>query len=108
MLRLIQPKDRGCVSSGEKPSVKEKVENGPVAANGNGDDDQEGKTEHEKSDETNYVPSHTGVTKPGPVNVSAPSAVEKTSPVASPGLGKLTYNPITHAPSRCELICIKY
>ncbi|CAK6949439.1 mitogen-activated protein kinase 15 [Scomber scombrus] len=39
------------------------------------------------------------VTKPGPVNASTPPAVEKMSPSASPGLGKLTYNPITHAPN---------
>ncbi|XP_076610801.1 mitogen-activated protein kinase 15 [Chaetodon auriga] len=97
LLRLIQPKDRGCVSGDEKPSVEDKVENAPVAANGSGDDDHEGKTQHKKTDETNYVPSHTGVTKPGPV--SALPAVEKTSPLASPGLGKLTYNPITHAPN---------
>lgn len=104
MLRLIQPKDRGCVSSGEKPSVKEKVENGPVAANCSGHEEHEGKTQHEKTDGANYVPSHTGVTKPGPVNVSAPLALETPSPLASHGLGKLTYNPITHAPSRCEFI----
>lgn len=103
MLKLIQPKDGGCVSSGERPSVKEKVEKGPVAANGNVDEDYEGKTQHEKTDETNHVPSHTDITKP--VNVSTPPAVEKTSPLASPGLGKLTYNPITHAPSRSEFIC---
>ncbi|XP_041811306.1 mitogen-activated protein kinase 15 [Chelmon rostratus] len=99
MLRLIQPKDRGCVSSGEKPSVKEKVENGPVAANCSGHEEHEGKTQHEKTDGANYVPSHTGVTKPGPVNVSAPLALETPSPLASHGLGKLTYNPITHAPN---------
>lgn len=103
MLRLIQPKGGGCVSSGEKPSVKDKVEKGPAAANGNVDDDHEGKTQHEKPDETNHVPSHTGVAKP--VNVSTPPAVEKTSPLTSPGLGKLTYNPITHAPSMPEFIC---
>lgn len=99
MLRLIQPKNGGCDSSREKQSAKVKAEKGPVAANGNEEDGCEGKTLHEKNDETNHVPSHTVVTKSGPVNVSAIPAVEKSSPLASPCLGKLTYNPITHAPN---------
>ncbi|TMS18074.1 Mitogen-activated protein kinase 15 [Larimichthys crocea] len=89
MLRL--PKDEDDVSSSEKPTVKEKAEKGPVAVNGNVDIVHEGKTQHEKNDETKP--------KPGPLNVSALSAVEKTNPLSSPGLGKLTYNPITHAPN---------
>lgn len=100
MLRLLQPKDGGSNGSTEKPSVKDTVEKGSVAANG----DHEGETQHEKTEETNHVPSPTGVTKPGPVNVSTPPAVEKSSPLSSPGLGKLTYNPITHAPSKSEII----
>ncbi|TNN61431.1 Mitogen-activated protein kinase 15 [Liparis tanakae] len=92
VLRL--PKDVGCVSSTEKPKVKDKVEKGAAAADG--DKDHEGKTQHE---ETNHEPSYTAVTKPGPVNISTPPAVEKTSPLSSPSLGKLTYNPITHAPN---------
>ncbi|KAM9340055.1 mitogen-activated protein kinase 15 [Symphorus nematophorus] len=100
MLRLIQPKEEGCVSGTEKPSVKDKVEKGAVAVNGSGNADHEGEAQHEKTDETNHVPSHTGFTKPGvPVNVSTSPAGERTSPLASPGLGKLTYNPITHAPN---------
>ncbi|XP_032391854.1 mitogen-activated protein kinase 15 isoform X1 [Etheostoma spectabile] len=97
LLRLVHPKDGGCVSSIEKPHVKDKVEKSPEAVNGCGD--RGGKTQHEKTKETNDVPSHTDVTKPGPVIVSTPPAVEKMSPLSSPGLGKLTYNPITHAPS---------
>ncbi|KAM6903468.1 mitogen-activated protein kinase 15 isoform 1-T2 [Lycodopsis pacificus] len=97
VLRLIHPKDGGCVSSTEKPKVKDGVEKGAVAADG--DEDHEGKTQHEKTEETNHEPSHAGVTKPGTVDVSAPPAVEKTSPLSSPCLGKLTYNPITHAPN---------
>lgn len=103
--RTNQPKNGGCDSSKEKPSAKDKAEKGPVAANGNEDDGCEGRTLHEKNDETNHVPSHTVVTKPGPVNVSAIPAVEKSSPLASPCLGKLTYNPITHAPSMCDSFC---
>ncbi|XP_040909321.1 mitogen-activated protein kinase 15 [Toxotes jaculatrix] len=99
MLRLTQPKEIGCVSSREKPGVKDKGEKDPVAVNGDSNADHEGKPQHEKTDEKTHVPSHTGVTKPGPVNVSTQPAVEKTSPLASPGLGKLTYNPITHAPN---------
>ncbi|XP_054461930.1 mitogen-activated protein kinase 15 [Anoplopoma fimbria] len=100
VLKLIQPKDGGCVRSAEKPKVKDKVEKGTVAANG--DEDHEGKAKQEKqekTEETNHEPSHTGVTKPGPVNVSTLPPVEKTSPLSSPCLGKLTYNPITHAPN---------
>ncbi|XP_074469715.1 mitogen-activated protein kinase 15 [Sebastes fasciatus] len=98
MLKLIQRPNGDCVSSVEKPSVRDKVEKGPVAASGD-DEEHEGKTQHEKTEETNHGSSHTGVTKPGPVNVSTPPAVEKTSPLSSPCLGKLTYNPITHAPN---------
>ncbi|XP_070777841.1 mitogen-activated protein kinase 15 [Enoplosus armatus] len=96
MLRLIQPKGGGCVSTGVKPSMKDKAE-GPTSENGKEDGDHEGKTQHEKTDETNHMPSHMDVTKPGPVNASTPPAVE--SPLASPSVGKLTYNPITHAPN---------
>ncbi|XP_042363159.1 mitogen-activated protein kinase 15 [Plectropomus leopardus] len=97
MLRLIQPKNGGCMSNTEKPNVKDRDEKRPVAANEDGDHKRE--TQHEKTAEANHVPSHTGVIKPAPVNVSALPAVEKTSPLSSPGLGKLTYNPITHAPN---------
>lgn len=103
MLRLIQPKGGGGGSGREKPNVKDKVEKCPVTVNGSGDCDHEGKTQHEKTDETNHVPSPTGVTNPGPVNASTPPAVE--NPVPTPGLGKLTYNPITHAPSMSDFIC---
>ncbi|XP_059206769.1 mitogen-activated protein kinase 15 isoform X2 [Centropristis striata] len=95
VLRLIQTKDGSCGT--EKPSVKDKAEKGPAAVNGDGVHERE--TQHEKTEETNHVPPHTGVTKPEPVNVSTPPAVEKTSPLSSPGVGKLTYNPITHAPN---------
>ncbi|XP_062266185.1 mitogen-activated protein kinase 15 isoform X3 [Platichthys flesus] len=98
MLRLIQPKDRECVSSRERPGVNDKVEKGPVAVNGDGHGDNEGKPLHEKSDEEKQVPSEAGVAKPEPVNVSTQPAAEK-SPLSSPALGKPTYNPITHAPN---------
>ncbi|XP_068603254.1 mitogen-activated protein kinase 15 [Brachionichthys hirsutus] len=87
MLRLSQPKERSCVGSGPKNHA---------AANGHRDDDHEAKTQQERADETNDVPSDTGATKPGTVNGLTPSAVVKADPVAS---GKLTYNPITHAPN---------
>ncbi|XP_034455125.1 mitogen-activated protein kinase 15 isoform X1 [Hippoglossus hippoglossus] len=98
MLRLIQPKDRECVSSRERPGVNDKVEKGPVAVNGDGHGDNEGKPAHEKSDEEKQVPSEAAVAKPEPVIVSTQPAVEK-SPLSSPALGKPTYNPITHAPN---------
>uniref|UniRef100_A0AAQ5Y0T4 Mitogen-activated protein kinase 15 n=1 Tax=Amphiprion ocellaris TaxID=80972 RepID=A0AAQ5Y0T4_AMPOC len=78
MLRLIQPKDGGCISSKEKPSVKcDKAEKGTGAANSNQDDDHEGKPQHEKTDETNHLASHTGVSKPSAIlqrGRSAPAA----------------------------------
>lgn len=102
MLRLVQPKDEGSGSSKDKPKGKEKGERDLVTANGNRNGDHEAKTQCEKTDETNHVPPHAEVTKLGPVNASTPPAVEKMSPSASPGLGKLTYNPITHIPSMSE------
>lgn len=104
MLRLVQPKDEGGVSSKDKIKGTEKVERDPMTVNGNRNGDHEAKTQDEKT-ETNHVPSHAGITKPGPVNASSPPAVEKMSPSATPGLGKLTYNPITHAPSMSECTC---
>lgn len=102
MLGLIQPKDIHCVSSREKPSLKDKGEKDRGAVNGDGIGEHEGKPQHEKTDEKNHLLSHTGVIKSGPVNVSPQPAVEKTSPLVSPDVGKLTYNPITHAPSMSE------
>lgn len=84
MLTLVQPKDG---SRGDKPGATDKEGNGSAAANETTDDDLEEKV-HER---------HTPVPKP----VSTPPAVERMSPSAGPGLGKLTYNPITHAPSMC-------
>ncbi|KAM7384255.1 hypothetical protein PAMA_011550 [Pampus argenteus] len=95
MLRLVQLKDEGGVSNKDKPKGKEKVESDPGTVNG----DHETKTQLEKTDEINHVPSHAGITKPEPVNASTPPALEKMSTSVSPGLGKLTYNPITHAPN---------
>lgn len=95
MLRLIQPKDGGCATSGR--SVTER--NGSVARNANGDGDHEGKTQQAKTDEANSVPPQSGITKPGPVNVLTSPYGERTSLHVNPAMGKLTYNPITHVPS---------
>lgn len=99
MLSLIEPKDGG--SSREKPAVKsnKEGEKGPVAEISN----QDRKPQQEKTDEANPVTSHTGVPKPVTVNTSSLPAVEKSSPLASPG--KVTYNPITHAPSMTIRLC---
>ncbi|KAF3707455.1 Mitogen-activated protein kinase 15 [Channa argus] len=91
MLKL----DGECVSSGEKPSVEKKEKKSLVATNGSGDEDHKRKPQKETTDDPNNVPSHIGIIK----TVSTPPAVEKTSPLTTPGLGKLTYNPITHAPN---------
>ncbi|XP_069032025.1 mitogen-activated protein kinase 15 [Embiotoca jacksoni] len=100
-LKMILPQNRGCVSSQEKTIVKcDNEEKGPPAANSNGDGNHERNPPHEKMDETNHVPSHTDVSKLGPVNASSSPAVEKMSlSSASPVLGKLMYNPITHVPN---------
>ncbi|KAF7211176.1 mitogen-activated protein kinase 15 isoform X2 [Nothobranchius furzeri] len=89
---LRPPKDGADAGSQEKSSVRRgKREEDPVAANGHGDG---GKTQHEPTDKTNHTTAPPGVTKTG---AATSSAVEKMSPV-SRGLGKPTYNPITHTP----------
>ncbi|KAM9838325.1 mitogen-activated protein kinase 15 [Aulostomus maculatus] len=95
--RLIQPKEEGGVSSREKPRGKEQVESSSETASGDSADDEEAKPE--KPDETHHLPSHTGVTKHVLVKASPPPPEDKMSPSADPSLGKLTYNPITHAPN---------
>lgn len=86
MLKLIQTKD---ASSGENPSVTDKEGNGSAAANENADSGLEEKINQK----------HPSIPKPEPVHVSTSPAGERMSPLVGPGLGKLTYNPITHAPS---------
>lgn len=90
MLKLIQPEQSSRVSTGEKPSATDKEENSSAAATENADNEPEEQI-HQR---------HTSIPKPGPICVSTPPAVERMSPIVGPGLGKLTYNPITHAPSR--------
>ncbi|XP_029370391.1 mitogen-activated protein kinase 15 [Echeneis naucrates] len=91
-LRLVQPKDTVCANGREKPSVRDTEEKAPVAANVDGIDNHEQQPQREKNDEKKG-PLHMSTTNPEPLNVSTQPAVEKTS------LGKLTYNPITHAPN---------
>lgn len=90
MLRLVQPKSEGFVGDSYKST--EKVVKGPVESNCNQNSDREVQTE--TTDEKNAV-----VSKPGPMNASNHLAAEKTNPPISPTVGKLTYNPITHAPN---------
>nr|XP_020487259.1 mitogen-activated protein kinase 15 [Labrus bergylta] len=90
MGRMILPRDGGCVRGEEKTSVKDETERDPEEANGNEDYDK-------KTAEMDLLPSQTRITKPA--NASLQPAVEKTSPLTSGDLGKLTYNPITHAPN---------
>lgn len=89
MLKLIQPKHSSRVSSGEKASATDKEGNSSAAVNENADNEPEEQI-HQRQ---------TLIPKPGPIHVSTPPAVERMSPIVGPGLGKLTYNPITHAPS---------
>lgn len=98
ILRLIQPKEGGCDTT--RRSLAE--ENDPVARNRNGDGDHE--VETAKVDEANETSGQLGITKAEPGTVSTPPAVGKTSPHVNPAVGKLTYNPITHAPSMTPLV----
>lgn len=100
MLRLTQLKDEGGVSSEDKTKGKEKVDRGPVTANVGQNGETKARTQHETTDETDQQLSHAGIGKPG--LVSTPPAVDKMNPLAKPDLGKLTYNPITHAASMSE------
>ncbi|XP_075995744.1 mitogen-activated protein kinase 15 [Genypterus blacodes] len=63
-----------------------------------GDRDQYGQTQREKTDQTNHLPLHSVIAKPEPVDKSYQPAVEKMSPTTCPGR-RLTYNPITHVPN---------
>lgn len=100
MATLVQPKGEGSASDSHKPSGKDRVEKCPVAANvGDEDGDPEGQAQPEKTDEKTLEPSHVGVSKPAPVIAPGGLAVERMSQPLSPALGKLAYNPITHAPS---------
>ena len=90
MPSLIRPKETSGAGSGPAHDGKDKPTRKESAA-GDGD----GNGDHEQTEETNHLPSHTGITKPGP------AAVEETSPSVS--MGTHTYNPITHAPSMYEV-----
>lgn len=102
ILRLIQPKEGGCDTT--RRSLAE--ENDPVARNRNGDGDHEVETRPAKVDETDGTSGQLGITKAEPVTVSTPTAVGKTSLHINPAVGKLTYNPITHAPSMTPLVSV--
>uniref|UniRef100_A0A667WKB0 Mitogen-activated protein kinase 15 n=1 Tax=Myripristis murdjan TaxID=586833 RepID=A0A667WKB0_9TELE len=106
MPRPIQPKqsDRtgsgssGSGSDSDKPTGNDKEEKVPDAEQ-DGTVDQDRKTQHEKTDRSKSLPLHGGIIKPGPENESIQPPVEKSSRTANPVIGKLTYNPITHAPN---------
>lgn len=50
-------------------------------------------------DKTEHQAAHPVITVPTPVPVSTQPSLERTSPAASPVMGKTTYNPITHVAS---------
>lgn len=77
-----------------------------MARNRNGDGGHEVETRPAKVDEANDTSGQSGFTKAEPVTVSAPPAAGKTSPHVNPAVGKLTYNPITHAPSTTLLVAV--
>lgn len=95
ILRLIQPKEGGSDTT-RRPVAEE---NDPVATNRNGDGGHEVETRPAKADEANDTSGQSGFTKAEPVTVSTPPAAGKMGPHVNPAVGKLTYNPITHAPN---------
>lgn len=102
ILRLIQPKEGGCDTTQRSLAG----ENVPVARNRSGDGGCEVETRRAQVDETNDTSGQLGMTKANPVVVSTPLAVEKPTPHVNPAVGKLTYNPITHAPSTTPLVSV--
>lgn len=89
MLKLIQPRRSSRVSTEEKCSATDKEGNSSEAANESADNEPEEQIHQRQA----------SIPKAGPTHVSTPPAVERMSPTVGSGLGKLTYNPITHAPS---------
>lgn len=102
ILRLIQPKEGGCETT-RRSSTEE---NDPVARNRNGDGGHVVEARPAKVDEANDTSEQLGITKAEPVTVSTPLAAGRTSPHVNPAVGKLTYNPITHAPSMTPLVSV--
>lgn len=102
ILRLIQPKE-GCCDTTQRSLAEE---NDPVARNRNGDGGHEVETRPAKVDEANDTSGQLSITKAEPETVSTPLAVGKTSPHVNAAVGKLTYNPITHAPSTTSLVSV--
>lgn len=102
ILRLIQPKEGGSDTT-RRPLAED---NDPVARNRNGDGGHEVETPPAKVDEANDTSGQSGFTKAEPVTVSTPPAAGKMSPHVNPAVGKLTYNPITHAPSTTLLVAV--
>ncbi|KAK6324094.1 hypothetical protein J4Q44_G00064330 [Coregonus suidteri] len=77
----------------ERPNGKNKGGPEPVPVAGDGGGDLGVKSPHDK---TEHQAARPVITIPTPVPVSTLPALEKTSPAASPVMGKTTYNPITH------------
>ncbi|XP_070970826.1 mitogen-activated protein kinase 15-like [Oncorhynchus clarkii lewisi] len=75
----------------ERPTGKDK--GGPEPVSGNGGGDLRVKSPHDK---TEHQAARPVITVPTPVPVSTQPSLERSSPAASPVMGKTTYNPITH------------
>ncbi|XP_055749636.1 mitogen-activated protein kinase 15-like isoform X2 [Salvelinus fontinalis] len=105
MLCNIQPRPKkkeepvsvsGCDSGDrgkERPNGKNIGGPEPAPVVGDGGGDLRVKSLHDK---TEHQAARPVITIPNPVPVSTLPALEKTSPAASPVMGKTTYNPITH------------
>ncbi|KAK6327814.1 hypothetical protein J4Q44_G00034600 [Coregonus suidteri] len=107
MPRHVQPRPRkkeepvsrsgsGCDSGDygrESPTGKDNGGPEPVPVAGDGGGDLGVKSPHDK---TEHQAARPVITVPTPVPVSTQPALERTSPAASPIMGKTTYNPITH------------
>ncbi|XP_072303543.1 mitogen-activated protein kinase 15 [Eucyclogobius newberryi] len=88
MLKLVHPKSESKVSDSCKPNGKIDKKLGETS-------DYEA---HKETKETDKNPN-LAVSKPGPMSVSNEPEAERINQPLSPAVGKLTYNPITHAPN---------
>ncbi|KAJ0003327.1 hypothetical protein NQD34_008425 [Periophthalmus magnuspinnatus] len=86
MLKLVHPKSEPKVDDSSNPNGKTDKDLGESSCNDTCENEA-----HKETEKANKNP------KPGPMNESE---AERTNKPLNPAVGKLTYNPITHAPRR--------
>ncbi|XP_033831614.1 mitogen-activated protein kinase 15 [Periophthalmus magnuspinnatus] len=85
MLKLVHPKSEPKVDDSSNPNGKTDKDLGESSCNDTCENEA-----HKETEKANKNP------KPGPINESE---AERTNKPLNPAVGKLTYNPITHAPN---------